>query len=139
MKNRLLYIQLYILFSLILCNFLAQILYFYHLYYKGLSSLLIHFQGIILMLIVLCCFLIPFIFFIRKNIYGYWALCWFLAIEFLFYLGTTILSLFHGYPLFFQLFNHDLILRFVFAVGYINLFASGYFLLLILLYKKILI
>jgi hypothetical protein len=59
----------------------------------------------------------------------------FLATEFLFYLWNTIGAVIHGYGLFFQLHNPDLLLRAVFAIGYINLFASGYFLCL-LLFKR---
>lgn len=39
----------------------------------------------------------------------------------------------HGYGLFFHLQNPDLLLKIVFAIGYINLFAAGYFIVLLLL------
>lgn len=55
-----------------------------------------------------------------------------LVVEFLFYLWNTIGEVVHGFGLFFHLQNPDLLLRTVFAIGYINLFASGYFLCLLL-------
>jgi ABC-type uncharacterized transport system YnjBCD permease subunit len=58
-----------------------------------------------------------------------------LSMEFLFYFWDAIGSIRHGFGLFFQLSNPDLILRVIFAIGYLNLFASGYFLFL-LLYNK---
>ena len=60
----------------------------------------------------------------------------FLAVEFLFYLWNTLGEVIHGYGLFFHLNNPDLLLRAVFAIGYVNLFASGYFLALLLLKRS---
>ena len=60
----------------------------------------------------------------------------FLAVEFLFYLWNTIGEVIHGYGFFFHLANPNLLLRAVFAIGYVNLFASGYFLALLLLKKS---
>ena len=57
----------------------------------------------------------------------------FLTVEFLFYLWDTLCEVIHSYGLFFHLTNPDLLLRAVFAIGYVNLFASGYFLGLLLL------
>lgn len=85
--------------------------------------------------VVLVMFLFGYIFLMKQNRFGYWLLVVFLSLEFLFYVLNFIGSLMHGFGLFFQLYNHDLILRIVFAIGYINLFASGYFLFL-LLYKR---
>ncbi len=45
----------------------------------------------------------------------------FLAVEFLFYLWNTLGEVLHGYGLFFHLTNPDLLLRAVFAIGYVNL------------------
>ena len=38
----------------------------------------------------------------------------------------------HGFGLFFHLQSPDMLLKIVFAIGYINLFAAGYFLGLLL-------
>jgi hypothetical protein len=57
----------------------------------------------------------------------------FLAVEFLFYVWNTLGGVIHGYGFLYHLANPDLILRAVFAIGYVNLFVSGYFLGLLLL------
>ncbi len=56
----------------------------------------------------------------------------YLSAEFLFYVWGVIASVIHGYGIFFQLRNPDVLLRTVFAIGYLNLLASGYFLYLLL-------
>jgi len=125
--------QVDILFVLILANFIAQVPYTIHLY--GVSRLATISPGIIAMYVVFALFLVGYFLFRQKRVFGYWVLVIFLALEFLFYLWDFVGSLMHGFSLFFQLSNPDPILRAVFAIGYINLFASGYFLFL-LLYKK---
>jgi len=59
----------------------------------------------------------------------------FLTVEFLFYLWDTLGEVIHSYGLFFHLTNPDLLLKIVFAIGYVNLFASGYFLCLLFLQR----
>ena len=43
----------------------------------------------------------------------------------------------HGYPAFFQAQNPDVVLRVIYSIGYMNLFASGYFLLLLLRHRPL--
>lgn len=129
--------QVDILFILILANFITQIPYTIHLY--GVSRLATISPGIIAMYVVFALFLIGYFLFRQKRVLGYWLLVIFLALEFVFYLWGFIGSLIHGFSPFFQLFNQDPILRTVFAIGYINLFASGYFLFLLLCKKSVLL
>ena len=136
MKNKNTRFQIYTLASLILLDFFIQLLYFYHLYYKNPSSLISHWLGIAVMVIVFLWFIISYQLFLHKNKVGYWILCGFLLIEFIFYAGEFIISLFQGYTPFFQLLNHDWILKVVFAIGYINIFVPGYFLFLLLSKKN---
>jgi hypothetical protein len=82
---------------------------------------------------VFAVFLFASILLFKRIVAGYWLMLIFLAVEFLFYLWNTIGEVVHGYGLFFHLQNPDLLLKTVFAIGYINLFASGYFLCLLLL------
>src|SRR6266480_4092986 len=107
MESKNIRVQVIILFLLILANFIAQIPYYFHLYYNP-NNLLAQAKGGLIMLFVL-------------------------AVEFLFYLWNTLGEVIHGYGLFFHLNNPDPLLRAVFAIGYVNLFASGYFLGLLLL------
>lgn len=127
-------VQLWILFMIILADFIAQIPYTVHLY--GAARLVKIFPGSILMYAVFVWFLAGFIFFMQKKTFGYRLLISFLAVEFLFYLWNFVGSLVHGFPLFFQLANPDMLLRIVFAIGYLNLFASGYFFVFLLFYKS---
>jgi hypothetical protein len=132
MESRNIRIQVIILFLLILANFIAQIPYYLHLYYNP-NNVLAQAKGGLIMLFVFGVFLLASILLFKRQALGYWLMVIFLAVEFLFYLWNTIGEVIHGYGLFFHLNNPDLLLRAVFAIGYVNLFASGYFLALLLL------
>ena len=125
-------VQVIILFLLILANFLAQIPYYLHLYYNP-NNLLAQLRGGFLLLIVFAVFLLASILLFKRTVIGYWLMVTFLAVEFLFYAWNTLGGVIHGYGFFYHLANPDLILRAVFAIGYVNLFVSGYFLCLLLL------
>ncbi|MDQ2886983.1 MAG: hypothetical protein M3Y39_12980 [Chloroflexota bacterium] len=125
-------IQVIILFLLILANFIAQIPYYFHLYYNP-NNLLAQAKGALIMLFVLGVFLLASTLLFKRRLLGYWLMVLFLAVEFLFYMWNTLGEVLHGYGLFFHLNNPDPLLRAVFAIGYMNLFASGYFLGLLLL------
>lgn len=124
--------QVIILFLLILANFIAQIPYYLHLYYHP-NNLLAQVKGGLLILFVFVLFLLASIFLFKRRVLGYWLMVVFLTVEFLFYLWNTLGEVIHGYGLFFHLTNPDLLLKIVFAIGYVNVFASGYFLGLLLL------
>jgi hypothetical protein len=133
MESKPIRVQVIILFLLILANFIAQIPYFLHLYYKPGMNLLTEARPFLIMGFVFAVFLVASILLFKRIAAGYWLMLIFLAVEFLFYLWNAIGEVRHGYGLFFQLHNPDLLLRVVFAIGYINLFASAYFLFLLLL------
>jgi len=128
-------IQVIILFLLILANFIAQIPYYLHLYYRP-DNPLAHVTKGLPLLVVFVVFLLASLLLFKRQALGYWLMVLFLAVEFLFYLWNTIGAVIHGYGLFFQLTNPDLLLRAVFTIGYVNLFASGYFLGLLLLKRE---
>ena len=135
MGNKSIKIQVIILFLLILANFIAQIPYYLRLYYNP-NNLFASARGILLMLFVFVVFLLASSFLFKGRVLGYWLMLIFLAAEFFFYLWNTIGEVVYGYGLFFHLANPDLLLRAVFAIGYVNLFASGYFLGLLLLKRS---
>ncbi len=134
MENKNIRIQGIILFVLILANFIAQIPYYLHLYYNP-SNPFAQARGVLLMLFVFAVFLLASVLLLKQRVLGYWLMVIFLAVEFLFYLWNTIGEVLHGYGFFFHLNNPNLLLRAVFAIGYVNLFASGYFLGLLLFNK----
>ena len=125
-------IQVIILFLLILANFIAQIPYYLHLYYNP-NNLLAQLRGGFPLLIVFAVFLLASFLLFKRTVIGYWLMVMFLAVEFLFYVWNTLGGVIHGYGFLYHLANPDLILRAVFAIGYVNLFVSGYFLCLLLL------
>ena len=125
-------VQVIILFLLILANFIAQIPYYLHLYYNP-DNLLAQLRGGYLLLIVFVVFLLASFLLFKRTAIGYWLMVMFLATEFLFYVWNTLGGVLHGYGFLYHLANPDLLLRAVFAVGYVNLFVSGYFLCLLLL------
>ena len=133
MWSRNITIQIKTLFWIIMANFIAQVPYFFRLYFHKLSDLKRLLS--IPMILVFALFIIAYILFVQHKKIGYWLMLLFVSMEFLFYLWNTVGEVIHGFGLFFHLSNPDLILRTVFAIGYLNLFASGYFLFL-LVYKK---
>ena len=132
MESKSIRIQVIVLFFLILANFIAQIPYYFHLYYNP-NNLLGQARGVLIMSVVFAFFLLASLLLFKQKVLGYGLMVTFLAVEFLFYLWNTLGGVLHGYGWFYHLTNPDLLLRAVFAIGYINLFASGYFLLLLLL------
>src|SRR5207245_40045 len=72
----------------------------------------------------------------KGTVIGYWLMVLFLTVEFLFYVWNALGAVIHGYGFLYHLANPDLILRGVFAIGYVNLFVSGYFLCLLLLKRS---
>ncbi len=123
--------QMWGLFATILANFIAQIPYFLHLYatpqhpFPDLKSSL-------LMGSVLALFLAGYGLMQRRVKAGYYVLVFYLSVEFLFYLWNIAGGVVHGYGLFFHLGDRDPILWAVNAIGYVNFFAAGYFLLLLI-------
>src|SRR6266567_2338677 len=128
-------VQVIILFLLILANFIAQIPYYFHLYYNP-NNLLAQAKGELIMLCVFAAFLLASTLLFKRRALGYWLMLIFLSVEFLFYLWNTLGEVIHGYGLFFHLNNPDFLLKIVFAIGYMNLFVSGYFLGLLFLKRS---
>ncbi len=131
MRNKGILIQASICFGLILANFIAQIPYFFHLYYRR-QSLALTLRSSLIMGAVFAVFLIGSILLFRRRRAGYRLMLLFLATEFLFYLWNVAGSTIRGNGLFFQVHNPDLTLRVIYSIGYANLFAAGYFLFLLL-------
>ncbi len=122
-----------ILFCIIIANYLAQIVYAQHVYHNVIGKNL---SGLLLLGATFFLFIIPY-FLLQKGIRGgYVGMIFFLSAEFLFYFMNLIFSMIHGYPPFFQLANPDRILFMVFLIGYINLFASAYYLYYLLKNRK---
>ncbi len=131
MEKKNILLQAKAMFVMILANFIAQIPYFFHLYFRT-QVFLVSIRSFLIMGMVFAFFLIASILLFKGKRNGYPLMILFLSVEFLFYVYGLISSTMHGYGLFFQVHNPDLLLRIIFSIGYLNLFASGYFLLLLL-------
>ncbi len=131
MRNETAIFQAKVSALLILANFAAQVPYFFHLYYErqaaGISA-----RSFLIMGAVFAFFATAAVLLFKRQRFGYPLMLMFLSVEFLFYLFGEVQSLLRGYGLFFQIHNPDIVLRIIYSIGYLNLFASGYFLYLLL-------
>ncbi len=129
--NRSTLVQLITLSGIVLANFVAQGFYFYHLYYTPQHPLP-DLRSALAMGSVLALFLVGLVLLAWKREAGYYLTVLFLSLQFLFYLWNLAGEVVHGFGLFYHLANPDPILRAVFAIGYLNFFAAGYFFFLLL-------
>ena len=129
--NRTLRLQIWILSGIILANFIAQVFYFLHLYYAPQHPLPEP-KSLLTLGLVFALFLVGDTLLIKQSKIGYYLMIVFLSLEFLFYTGNFVGGVINGYGWFFHLAEPDPILWAVFAIGYINFFAAGYFLFLLL-------
>ncbi len=136
MPNKSVLVQARVLFALILLNFLAQVPYYVHLY-AGRQALAVTARSSLVMGVVFAVFLLASWLCFSGQRPGYPLMLAFLAVEFLFYLFGLITSTLHGYAPFFQVRNPDVVLRVIYSIGYMNLFASGYFLWLLVRYRPL--
>ncbi len=133
--NRALRIQFWILSGIILANFVAQVFYFLHLYSTPQHPWP-ELRSSVVMGLVFAWFLAGAVLLLRRSKMGYGVLAGFLAAEFLFYLWNVVGAGLRGPGWFFHLSNPDPILWTVFAIGYLNFFASGYFLGLLVIRRR---
>ena len=128
--SRSLRLQFWVLSGIVLANFIAQVVYYMHLYYTP-ERPFPPVRSALELGLVFALFASGLLLQVRRRRTGYILLTAFLVLEFVFYLWSVVGSVVLGYGLFFQLWNPDAILRAVFAIGYLNLFAAGYFLVLL--------
>ncbi len=133
--NRALRTQVRILSAIILANFVAQVFYFLHLYYTPQHPWP-ELRSSLAMGSVFAWFLAGAVLLLKRNKVGYGVMACFLGVQFLFYLWNVVGAGLHGPGWFFHLSNPDPILWTVFAIGYLNFFASGYFLGLLVLRRR---
>jgi len=119
------------LLSVVLANFVVQVLYVMY-QYDGRVSLM----GILLMLGVFIWFLIGYILLWKKALAGFLVLLSFLITEFLFYLSTQITQLLSGQGILLHVLRpNDPVLFVVFGIGYINFVAAGFFIFYLIRHK----
>jgi len=133
--NRITRIQVWVLFGVLLANFVAQVPYFLHLYYTPQHPLP-EVRSAFLMGAVFVLFLVSFGLWAAGSTAGYYLLIFYLALEFFFYLWNIIGGVVHGFGLFFHLADRDPVLWAVNTIGYLSFFAAGYFLLLLVTRRR---
>ena len=116
-----------VLFAVEITNFLVQLPYYYHQYY-ALRYLPPSAPGVLLMGAVLIWFLGGYYLLYRGTLSGYRIMMAFLSVEFLFYLQTQIVQALSGNGVLLHVIDpRDPVLFIVFAVGYANFYAAGWF------------
>ena len=114
--------------AVILANYVAQVPYGIHLYGRAAPG-----HGWLFLLVTLAWFVAVFWLLIRRKAAGYWLTLSFLITDFDFYLFNVIAAWVHGFGLFFHAWQfRDPILWTVFMIGYANLFAAGFLLVLLI-------
>jgi len=134
MKRSLL-VQAWILSGVLWANFIAQVFYYLHLYYSTQHPLP-EARGALLMGLVFALFLAGSLLLILETRAGYYLMAAFLALDFLFYLWNLVNQALHGYGWFYHLAEPDPVLWTVFLIGYLNFFAAGYYLVLLLVRRR---
>lgn len=134
--NRNIRVQVWVLFSILLANFAAQIVYFFHLYYTPQHPLP-EARSVLILGAVFALFLTSYILLLKRHKAGIYAMAFYLSVEFFFYLWNFVENgLRPGLGWFFHLREPDPVLWMVFAIGYLSFFASGYFLALVLIQSR---
>ncbi len=126
---------LFILFFIVVANYLVQIPYALHLYGFHINPF-----GAVLLTITLLWFLSGFLLLVQKTTIGYWLLLAFFFVEFLFYFHGQIILAFFGYGLLYHLFRfNDMILWITFFIGDINFLTAGYAIIYLVENKRLFI
>ncbi len=127
--------QMWILFGILLADFLAQIPYVLDVYYGRQHPPAA--QGFVIMGAVFAVFLLSYALLMKGTAIGYYLMLGYLAVEFTFYLWNVVGEVVHGFGLFAHLSERDPVLWVVFAIGYLSFFASGYMLFLLLYHRDV--
>jgi hypothetical protein len=136
--KRALLVQYWILFGILLADFAAQVVYYFHIYYtprRPFPDL----KSTVVMGAVFALFIVSYWLLTSRHKAGYPAMLFYLALEFLFYLWNFIGGIIHRLGWFYHLNERDPVLWVVFAIGYLSFFASGYFLALLIYKRRVLV
>lgn len=111
-----------VLFGVVMANYAAQVVYYFHLYYPARLPV-----GTITLGATFLWFLVGLVLLVRGIALGYWLLLTYLVAMVAFYLGNMMNQALHGLGPFFHLRERDPVLFVVFAIGYLNMVAGAYF------------
>jgi hypothetical protein len=119
-----------VLLVVVLANYLAQIVYYLDLYYPQPLAI----PGTVLQGLTLVWFLVGYVGARRGWWMGRLVLLTHLLAMVGFYVANTYGLLVHGYGLLWHLQHHDLPVRIVFAVGYLNMIVGAVALIALLIH-----
>jgi hypothetical protein len=119
-----------VLLVVVLANYLAQIVYYLDLYYPQPMAI----SGTALLGLTLVWFLAGYVGAQRGWWLGRLLLLTYLLAMVGFYVANTYGLLVHGYSLLWHLQRHDIPVRMVFAVGYLNMFVGAVAILALLIH-----
>ena len=114
-----------VLFWVVILNYLAQIPYYVHQYYRP-RHLAPNWSGTALLVLTLVWFLLGYFRYIQAKRYGFGILLSFLIVQVLFY-GHAILFSLAGQGAIAQLGTHSPFLFVIFSIGYLNFFVAAYY------------
>jgi hypothetical protein len=118
------------LLVVVLANYLAQIVYYLDLYYPRPLAI----PGTVLLGLTLMWFLAGYVVARRGWWMGRLVLLTYLLAMVGFYVANAYGLLVHGYGLLWHFQHHDLPVRMVFAVGYLNMFVGAVALIALLIH-----
>lgn len=110
-----------ILLGVVVANYVAQVVYYFHLYYPARLPV-----GTLALGATFVWFLAGFVLLARSVILGYWLLLTYLLAMVGFYLANMLNQMVHGFGPFFHLQERDPVLWIVFAIGYLNMLVGAY-------------
>ncbi len=120
-----------VLLVVVLANYLAQIVYYLDLYYPQPMAT----AGTVLLGLTLLWFLAGYLGTRRGWWMGRLILLTYLLAMVGFYVANTYGQLVHGYSLLWHFQRHDLPVRIVFAVGYLNMFVGAVAIIALLIHS----
>ncbi len=119
---------LYLLFFVVMLNYLSQIPYDLHLYGLNWNP-----RGVALLGATLAWFLVGFGLLVRRLPIGYWLTLAFVALQLLFYFNNEIVLAFYGYGMPYHVTTlKDPVIWAVEMAGILNFFAAIFFLFYLL-------
>jgi len=130
---------LYLLFWVVIANYLAQIPYFLHQYYSP-HHLFPDITGSLLLFTTLVWFVLGFRLLIKGSKFGWWLVLSYLTVVFLFYIQTQITQFISKHQILLYVYHPSNPLLFVvFGVGYINCVFSACYIVYLITQQKSLV
>lgn len=118
----------------VIANYLAQIVYYFHLYFPHGAAPALY--GTIMLGLSFVGFVIGYIGTIRGSLLGYLLLVAYLITMVGFYLYNLLNQVAHGFSPFYHLTTHDSVLWVVFAVGYLNMIVGAWALVMLAVHRR---